>query len=158
MVDRDTLTLIDALAVIAIVLIIVHPYIPTSTEPFSELGLLGPTMKISDYPTTVVAGQPIKLYVYVGNHEGIVELYQVAVKLGNLSTTVNSTTPAQAPTIATYMHTLGNNQTWIFPLNLTLNTTGHDKLIVELWMYNLTTNSFQYTGIWNQLYINVTKT
>ena len=46
-------------------------------EPFSELGLLGPSGKIGDYPREVVAGMPILLNIYVGNHEGRTMYYKL---------------------------------------------------------------------------------
>ena len=39
-------------------------------EPFSELGILGPNMKLGDYPRMVYLGENIDLYLYIGNHEG----------------------------------------------------------------------------------------
>ena len=33
-------------------------------EPFSELGLLGPEMKLGDYPREVALGETVDLYLY----------------------------------------------------------------------------------------------
>ncbi|MEM1550585.1 MAG: hypothetical protein QXR13_01460, partial [Candidatus Bathyarchaeia archaeon] len=46
-------------------------------EPFSALGLLGPNMKIGDYPREVVVGVPFKLYLYVHNFEGRSVYYRI---------------------------------------------------------------------------------
>ena len=51
-------------------------------EPFSELGILGPGMKLGDYPRLVEAGEDMSLHMYLGNHEGRPTYYQVQVKLG----------------------------------------------------------------------------
>ncbi len=55
-------------------------------EQFSELGVLGPNMKLGDYPSQVVASDTLNLYVYVGNQMGIPMYYTVMVKLGNNDT------------------------------------------------------------------------
>ena len=33
-------------------------------EPFSELGILGPNMKLGDYPREILSGENIDLYLY----------------------------------------------------------------------------------------------
>ena len=38
-----------------------------------------------------------------------------------------------------------------------MSTAGlNQRLIFELWMFNTTTASFAYTGLFNQLWLNVT--
>jgi hypothetical protein len=90
------------------------------TEPFSELGILGPNQQIGGYPTTLVAGQQFSLYGYVGNHEGAVNYYQVLVKLGNESTQVRNSTYARAPELASYGLVLASNESSVFPIGLSL--------------------------------------
>ena len=51
-------------------------------EPFSELGVLGPEMKLGDYPHDVQIGENIDLFVYIGNHEGSVSYYKLLFKEG----------------------------------------------------------------------------
>ncbi|MDP2954272.1 MAG: DUF1616 domain-containing protein, partial [Chloroflexota bacterium] len=80
----------DELKAVALVLIglmgavAVYPILAESrvVEPFSELGVLGPNMKIGDYPRQLVVGQRFSLYIYVGNHEGSSQYYRVFAKLG----------------------------------------------------------------------------
>ena len=79
------------------------------------------------------------------------------IKLGNQTTPVSNATSAAAPVIASYSRVLDNNQSWTFPINLSINETGTNlKIIFELWSYNVTSSTFDYTGLWNQLYVNVT--
>ena len=54
-------------------------------EPFSELGILGPEMKLGDYPREVALGDSVDLYLYLGNHEGNLMYYRVLVKQGDQS-------------------------------------------------------------------------
>ena len=124
-------------------------------EPFSELGLLGKKMKIGDYPREVIAGQPIFFYVYVGNHLGYPAYYQVRIMIGDAETNVD---PAPLNPILIRSRILLHNETWIFPVNITIMKPGlNQRIIVELWIYNTTTHTFTYHHRWNQLWINVTK-
>ena len=152
---------IAVLASITILIIVatVQPLLPLREETFSELGVLGPNQTLGEYPTRVVVNQSFLLYGLVGNHEGMVENYQLLVKLGNQSTLVTNTTYANAPILATYWRIIDANQNWSFPMNLTISRSGmNTKLIFELWSYDLSTYSFAYKGLWNQILMNVTLT
>jgi hypothetical protein len=129
-------------------------YFPNTTETFSELGILGPNMNLGDYPSIIVAGEPINLYGYVGNQMGKPIDYTLLVKLGNNETAIN---PAPVEAIQQYEQIVPNNGTWLFPINLTLTQTGlNQRLIFELWIYNETINQNQYHNRWGQLWLNVT--
>lgn len=155
--DKEVGTVALALIAILAIFVAIQPLLPSNSERFSELGVLGPNQTIADYPTTVGVDQHFLVYGYVGNHEGVVDYYKVLIKLGNQSTQISNSTSATAPVVAEYAHVLDNNQSWIFPINMSVNQTGTNlKLIFELWSYNTTTSSFDYTGLWNQLYVNVT--
>jgi uncharacterized membrane protein len=141
------------------VLAAVYPILPTNGENFSELGVLGPGQKIAGYPTTVAVGQQFNLYVYVGNHQGEAEYYQVLAKEGNQGTVVSNSTSADLQPVLTNSLVLGDNSSTIFPVTISMSTAGlNQRLIFELWMLNSTTTSFAYTGLWNQIWINVTAT
>jgi len=132
-------------------------YSHTTSEPFPELGLLGPNEKIADYPTSVVTGQNFTLYLYVGNHEGHVEYYNVLVKLGTNESVISNSTGMNAPVYRIYRMILGNNQTYLKPITLSLPSPGVDvRVVFELWQYNVTTSTFDYTGVANWIYVNVT--
>jgi uncharacterized membrane protein len=155
--DKETATMALAVVTILAVLAAVYPVLPQSSQPFSELGILGPNQKIGGYPTNVTAGQQISLYGYVGNHEGAASYYQFMVKLGNQSTLASNSTAASAPVILTSYKVLANNQTVTFPLTIILHQSGtNEKLIFELWRYDAGTSQFSYTGLWDQLFVNVT--
>ena len=139
------------------VLVAVYPILPANGESFSELGVLGPSQTIAGYPTSVTVGQQFTLYVYVGNHQGEAEYYQVLVKEGNQATVVSNSTSADLSPVLTNQLVLGDNSSRIFPVNLSMNTAGlNQRVIFELWMFNSSTASFGYTGLWNDLWMNVT--
>ena len=141
------------------VLAVVYPILPTNSQTFSELGVLGPGQKIGGYPTTVTVGQPFTLFVYVGNHDGEPGYYQVLMKEGNQATVVSNSTSANLPPVLSDSLILRDNSSTTFPVNLSMKTVGlNQRLIFELWMFNSTTTSFAYTGLFAQLWMNVTAT
>ena len=156
--DKETATIALVLVTVLAVFAAIQPILPANGEPFSELGVLGPSETIGGYPTSVVVGHPFLLYGYIGNHEGTLSYYQLLVKFGNKTTQISNSTYAQAPVIFTYSHVLDNNQSTTFPLTLTLRNQGTNvRLIFELWSYDLMASSYAYTGLWNQLWLNVTR-
>ena len=127
-------------------------------EPFSELGLLGPNMKIGDYPSEVVSGVPYRLHLYIGNHEGRTIYYRILIKVGNKSSAINSTVPLDAQPMMEYRIVLPHNSSTTVPLNITLWKPGlNRRLVFEMWIFNETSGDFVYHGRWNQLWLNVTK-
>ncbi len=142
-----------------IVIAAIAPLLPVREQRFSELGILGPDQTIKAYPTSVAVNRPFLLYGLVGNHEGNVENYQLLVKLGNRTTVVSNVTFANSSVLATYWHIVRENETWLFPMNLSVNHAGNNtKIIFELWSYDVPTSGFKYTGLWNQIWLNVTST
>jgi uncharacterized membrane protein len=155
--DKEAASIALVLVTVLAVFAAIQPVLPTNSEPFSELGVLGPNQVLGGYPTSVATGSPFHLYGYIGNHEGVSRYYEFLVKVGNQTTQVSNSTSAQAPVVFTYSRVLDNNQTTTFPLTLTLSNPGTNvRLIFELWSYNVTSSSYGYTGLWNQLLLNVT--
>ncbi len=128
--------------------------LPNQGEKFSELGILGPNMKLADYPSVAITSETIHLYGYVGNQMGEPIYYTVMVKLGNNDTAVN---PASIDSINRFSQVVPSNETWTFPVDITLTKAGDkQRIIFELWLYNQTTNQNQYHGRWGQVWLNVT--
>lgn len=148
-----------ALAVIAIVAVLVASQAITAgrvVEPFSAIGTLGPNMKIGDYPKEVLAGEPFRLYVYVENQEGRAMYYRVLEKVGDNSTLVNETAPADLPPVASYDLILAHGMNSTLPADVALDAPAQGvKLIFELWAVG-PDGALYYTGRWNHLRINVT--
>lgn len=148
------LSLIALLAIIALMSPIISTY---DTSGFSELAVLGPNQNLGGYPRQLVVGQPFLLYGYIENHEGNAEYYQFTVKLGNESTLVSNSTAADAPLIFTNSAVVLDNQSIDFPMLLSISHIGmNQRLIFELWTYNVHQSTFVYTGIWNEIWLNVT--
>ena len=126
-------------------------------EPFSELAVLGPEMKIRGYPKEVAAEETFTLHLYVGNHEGKVLYYAVLMKLGNKTTSISGEEPMDAPVLSRYEVVLLHGGNWTRPITLSVEEPGMNyRLVFELWIYDETVHSFRYHARWIQLWLNVT--
>ena len=159
LVDEEVFAVVLAILVVVGVFAVAQVFFAGRiVEPFSELGVLGPHMKIGDYPRELHVGEKFKLYVYVGNHMGRVMYYIVYIKLGNQSIPLNFTYPYPTPIIVGYERIIMHNESWIFPIYLSINKTGINyRLVFELWIYNETTMSEQFHQRTCQLWLNVTE-
>ncbi len=123
--------------------------------PFSELAVLGPNMKIGDYPTEVIEDEPFTLYLYVGNQEDQVKYYSVLVKLGNPSLTINASTFMDAPVLEQFDLVLQQGENWTHPISLSIDKPVTNlRLTFELWVLD---EILQYDGRFCQIWMNVTK-
>ena len=156
--DPEVFAVVLALIIVIGVFAIAQVYISGRVvEPFSEIGLLGPKMKIGDYPTKVIVGEKFKLYIYLGNHMGYPMWYVVFLKIGNMTTFVNETTPANVEPVWCYEILLDHNSNITIPITVSLNKTGTNvRLIFELWAIN-EYGELTYHNMWVHLWINVTK-
>lgn len=126
-------------------------------EPFSELGILGPNMKLGDYPKEGITGEPFDLFLYLGNHEGSVQYYRVIIKQGDQSKNVTEDTPLDAPLVTIYEHSLIDKQNTTIPITLAPIRSGiNQRIVFELYRYNPESRGFEYNGNWLQLWVNVT--
>jgi len=126
-------------------------------EPFSELGLLGPEMKLGDYPREVALGEPVDLFLYLGNHEGDLMYYRVLVKQGDQLMNVSDTEPYPGTVLTQYEHVLGDELNTTMPISVQYMDPGvNQRMVFELHKYNPETDRFMYDGIWVQLWMNVT--
>ena len=127
------------------------------SEPFSEVGILGPAGKLSGYPTNMTVGENYTIDLFVGNHEGHSILYTVYEKLGTRSSVINQTVPLGTPPVASYQFVLPNNSNVTRPINVRLMHPGQNiRLIFELWIFSTATETFSYEGSWAQLFVNAT--
>jgi uncharacterized membrane protein len=127
-------------------------------EPFSELGVLGPNMKLGDYPREVEAGEDMSLYLYLGNHEGAPTYYQVLAKLGDRAVNVSDSEPYSGPVVSSYRHVLDDEANYTRPILISVDQAGlNRRLVFELHKYDPDEDVFVYDGVWVQLWLNVTE-
>lgn len=137
----------------------VYPVIRGKTiiEPFSELGVLGPSGKMSDYPRELTVGQEFKIFIYIGNHEGKSEYYRVEAKLVDQSVNVSDVKPLDRPSFKSWETILSDESNTTVPVIMSLGEAGLNKrLIFELWRYDTSSHRFVYYHKWTQLMLDVT--
>jgi len=154
--EKITLATLAIIALIALALIFQFVN-PSFSEPFSELAILGPDMKLTGYPHEVSVGENFTLYLFVGNHEGHTMFYEVMVKLVNNQTTLSTSSPLNASVLATYYFVIMNNQNATKKIVLSIPYEGTNlRLVFELWAFSASSNSFYYKGISTYIWLNVT--
>jgi len=152
--DQVCAAVLGIILIIAVFVVALHFVAGNTTEPFSELGILGPNMTLGDYPQEVVAGTAVNLYVYIGNQMGTPVYYTVMIKIGDNNTILN---PAPMQPSMELERILLQNENWTSPVSVTLTRAGlNQRIIFELWTYNQTTNNLDYSQIWGQVWLNVT--
>ena len=136
----------------------VPPILPDRVvEPFSELGILGPNVKMSDYTEEVEVGEPFSLFLYVGNQEGRIMYYRTLVKVGDQMNFASETDPMDAPILARYEHVILNKDNSTTPVTLSIDRPGiNSRLVLELYKYDEGVHDFVYSGQWVQIWMNVT--
>lgn len=125
-------------------------------EPFSELGILGPTGKLGDYPSELVVGDSLELFLYLGNHEGYPVFYRAVAKIGDQETNVTDTSPYPGEEVFSYEQVLGDECNHTAAVSIPIDEAGlNRRLVIELYKYQ--ENQFIYDGLWVQLWLNVTE-
>ena len=157
LIDEDIKTVIVGLLLVTAGFTVFQAFFADRVvEPFSELGILGPNLKIGDYPRELVVGEEFDLYLYTGNHMGSVQMYRVYVKLGNRGLNVSDTEPYGAPVLTYYDNVLGDKANNTSPITLSIPETGVNKrLVFEMHRYE--EGEWVYHERWNQLWLNVTE-
>jgi uncharacterized membrane protein len=158
MLDDEVLAVVLAIVVVASVFAFSQIVLSDRiVDPFAALGLLGTEMRIGDYPSAIVVNESFRLYLFVVNHEGRTMYYVIYAKLGNKSTVINESVPADVPVLAAYEVVLPSGGNLTIPVELSVSEPGTNvRLIFELWFINESTLQPQYHGRWVQLWLNVT--
>ena len=160
MIDEDLKTVaVGLLLVVAGFTVFQAFFADRVVEPFSELGILGPNMKIGDYPRELAVGEEFDLYLYVGNHMGSTQLYRVYVKLGSRDLNVSDTEAYGAPVLTSVDAALADESNETIPMSLSVPVSGVNlRLVFEMHRYNAELGGWEYHNRWNQLWLNVTET
>lgn len=152
--DQVCAAILGIILIIAVFVAAQYFLAGSTGETYSELGVLGPSMTLGDYPKMVVAGDSLNLYVYVGNQMGKPVCYTVMIKIGDNNTNVN---PAPIGVSMELERILLQNENWTSPVSIKLMQAGlNQRIIFELWAYNETTSNIDYQQIWGQVWLNVT--
>lgn len=130
------LTLILVLSIVFSIVTLVYVIVtPKQGEKFTELYLLGPSGKASDYPRGVSSGAPVSLIVGIVNHEYSDINYTLRVQVQN-------------DTFLEKKVQLGNNQTWENPVTFAINRTGSNLKLEFLLFREAMEAPYRETHLW----------
>lgn len=117
---------------------------PIQNEKFSAMYILDSEKRADNYPKTVVLGtnSTFNLWVGVENQNDKTIDYSVQVRLDNGTSTKD---PSTAELVDLSNKTLANGETWEFPVTISIDQLGSNRIIFELWVFN-ETNVWEYTG------------
>lgn len=132
-------------------------------EGFPVIAILNESYQAGPYPTSITQYTNISLNIEVDNFMGTVQYFHVRTKLATANTMTNATHPSSAPLLAQYQRVLCHGESWIFPIQLNMTTSGINFwLTFELWRYDpyseeiIWVRNSRGEGIWIHLPLNVT--
>ena len=113
-------------------------------EGYTTIYLLDANGQAVDYPDTLIVNQNYRLNVWVENHLGQTQAFEVQLKVTNESM---SLFPAEIAPINIYTKTLANGEAWETQATVTLHETGSHSIIFELWLDDTGTLRFTENAI-----------
>ena len=128
---------------------------PAPTEKFSTIYYLDSEKQTENLPKTVVLGEnsTFSLWVGVENHNDTTIDYQVLVKYDDGKSPVD---PSPGEPTESFEKTLRDEKTWEFPVTITIDQLGSNRVIFELWYLNGTSLETEYTGNWVNISVEAT--
>jgi len=144
------LTILVALVILGALLVYLVFFTPTQKEPFSAIYYLDSEKQIENIPKTVVLGENSTFLLWVGveNQNDTTMDYSVRVKVDDGTGPVN---PSPVEPTESFNRTLLNEEKWEFPVTINIDRVGSNRVIFELWFFNVTKNDWDYTGNWVNL-------
>lgn len=143
-------TILVALVILGALLVYLVFFTPVETEPFSAIYLLDSEKQTENFPKTVVLGEnsTFSLWVGVENQNDTTRDYSVRVKVDDGKSLVN---PSPVEPTESFDKTLLDKEIWEFRVTISIDQLGHNRVLFELWFFNVTKNDWDYTGNWVNL-------
>jgi uncharacterized membrane protein len=143
------ITIVVALVIIGALLVNLV-LTPVPKEKFSVIYYLDSEKQTENIPKTVILGEnsTFQLWVGVENHNDTTIDYSVLVKLDDGKSPVD---PSPAEPVESFEKTLADGETWEFPVTISIDQLGSNRVIFELWFFNGI--ALEYTGNWVNLSI-----
>lgn len=109
--------------------------LPSGSEKFSELWLLGSRHEAEDYPFNITVNENYKVYVGIGNRLGYSAYYRVYVKFRNQTQPLpvaSNSTPSPLPALYEFNFFVKDSEIWEAPLNFKVLeiTSSNDSMTV----------------------------
>jgi uncharacterized membrane protein len=134
------IALLIVAGVVAGYYILYHP----TPEGYTTIYLLDANGQAVDYPDTLIINQNYTFNLWVENHLGQTQAFEVQLKITNEST---SLFPFDSAPINTYTKTLANGEAWETQATVTLHETGSHSIIFELWQDDAGTLKFTENAV-----------
>ena len=151
-----TITVLVALVIIGALLVYLVFFTPAQKEPFSAIYLLDSEKQAENFPKTVVLGENSTFSLWVGvenqNDTTMDYLVKITVDDGTAPVGDSSVEPTES-----FERTLADGEVWEFPVTINIDRVGSNRVIFELWFFNVTKNDWGYTGNWVNLSIEALK-
>lgn len=154
--EEKTIILTVVVALVIIGALLVNLVLtPAPTEKFSTIYYLDSEKQTENLPKTVVLGEnsTFSLWVGVENHNDTTIDYSVLVKYDDGKSPVD---PSPVEPTESFEKTLADEETWEFPVTITIDQLGSNRVILELWYLNRTSLEPEYTGNWVNISIEAT--
>lgn len=125
----------------------------TSSEPFSELWLLGPDQTTSNYPFNITSNEMYTVYVGMTSHMGSSEDYRIYVKLRSYPQYLlehNASGPSSSVSLYSYLFSVDDENTWQSPVNFGFRDVSieGDFIVVGTVVVNDVTNPADLSMNW----------
>jgi uncharacterized membrane protein len=136
--------------------------VPKEGEPFTEFYILGQNRTAADYPDRIIPGEDYPMYVGVGNHENADLHYTVEtwLLLTEFDSTTNSSRILTMDPGDRISFALAQNETTIFPYNLSVKKSGYNRMEFLLFKENISdpelTGSDRINASYRQLHLWIT--
>jgi uncharacterized membrane protein len=135
-----TIAILIVAGVVAGYYILYHP----TPEGYTTIYLLDANGQAVDYPDALIVNQNYTFNVWVENHLGQTQAFELQLKITNEST---SLFPVESAPINTYTKTLANGEAWETQAPVTLHETGSHSIIFELWQDDAGTLKFTENAV-----------
>jgi len=90
-------------------------HLPSNSDKFSEIWLLGPGHKAEDYPFNIIVNENYSIFLGVRNHLGYSAYYRVCVKFRNQTQPLpvaSNATPSTQPLLHEFNFFVSNGEAW----------------------------------------------
>lgn len=125
--------------------------IPKTSQPFSELWLLGPDHMAEDFPFNITVGEEKLVFLGVSNHLGHSAYYVVYAKFRNQTQPppdAENSTPSPNRPLHEFRFFLADGRVWETPINFTIldASIDTDTLVVKQISINDVVFEVEYTA------------
>jgi uncharacterized membrane protein len=152
-----TVTVFVSLIIVGALLLYLIFFTPAEEEVFSAIYLLDSEKQAENFPKMVVLGEnsTFSLWVGVENQNDTTINYSVMVKYDDGKFPVD---PSPVESTESFEKLLVNEENWEFPVTISIDQLGSNRVIFELWFFNSTKKDWDYTGNWVNLSIEAVQT